>query len=207
MTGVYLGEICLLGLFAINTAPGPIVLMAVFLGFTVIYHIIMRHALKPLMTHLPDSLDDDSQLNMFSTADHKSYDADKAGVPPSEVQSGNPKKFSAKKSSFLGRIFNPGKFKSYQAVKSLVPNNPGLVYSEEEADMAYYNPAITSPVPVIWIARDEMGISAREVRDCSEVLPISDEYARFNEKNKVVWDREQESSLLDVPVWKKRIDY
>ena len=168
---------------------------------------MMRNALKPLMTHLPDSLDSDDQLSMFSTMDHRSYDAAKAGVPPSEAQSVTPKKFTAKKASFFGRIFDPRKFKSYQGVKSLVPNYQPPAYEDEDAESAYFNPAVTSPVPRLWIVRDEMGISAREVRDSSEVLPVSDEYARFNEKNKVVWDPAEEGSLMDVPIWEKRVDY
>lgn len=167
---------------------------------------MMRNALKPLTTYLPDSLDGGDQLNMFSTTDNKSYDAAKAGVPPSEAQPLAPKKLSAKKASFFGKIFDPRKFKSYQGVKSLVPNYPTPVYEHEDAELAYFNPAVTSQVPKLWIVRDEMGICAREVRDNIEIVPASYEYARFNEKNKVVWDQ-QEGSLMDVPVWEKRVDY
>jgi hypothetical protein len=204
MTGVYLGEVCLIGLFAINTAPGPIVLMAVFLGFTAIYHAAMRHALKPLMDYLPDNLDGDGQIAMFTTSDHKSYDLEKSdGIPPSEAKTVEAKKFSAKKASFFSRIFDPRKFKSHQSVRSLVPDYPPPQYEAEDAELAYFNPNITSPVPQLWIVRDEMGISAREVRDSSEVVQISDENARFNEKNKVVWDENPEAA----PIWEKRIDY
>ncbi|KAF4621917.1 hypothetical protein G7Y89_g14426 [Cudoniella acicularis] len=152
MTGVYLGEICLLGLFAINTAPGPIVLQAVFLGATVIYHATMRHALHPLTQFLPDSLDRDDQLAMFSTTDHKSYDASKASLPPSEATpSSTPSKFSSKKSTFLSRLFDSRKFISHQNVMKLVPDYPAPIYEEEEAELAYFNPAVTSEAPVIWI--------------------------------------------------------
>lgn len=204
MTGVYLGEVCLIGLFAINTAPGPIVLMVVFLVFTAIYHAIMRHALKPLMDYLPDSMDGDDQIAMFTTSDHKSYDVEKSdGLPPSEAKTIEAKKFSAKKASFFGRIFDPRKFKSHQSVRTLVPNSAPPQYEAADAEFAYYNPSITSPVPQLWIVRDEMGISAREVRDTSEVVRISDANATFNEKNKVVWDE----NVMQAPIWEKRIDY
>jgi hypothetical protein len=210
MTGVYLSEICLIGLFAINTAPGPIALMAFFLGCTVIYHALMRHALKPLTTYLPESFDGDHQLNMFDTTDHKSYDLSKSeGVPPSEVGTAvTKKKFSTKKASLFGRVFDPKTFKSHEAVKSLLPNQPTPRYLEEEEDKAYYNPAITSPVPQLWIVRDEMGISRQELKDSSQVCHITDEHARFNEKNKVVWTQQEGNIVLsDVPTWEKRIDY
>jgi hypothetical protein len=204
MTGVYLSEICLIGLFAINTAPGPIVLMAVFLGATIIYHVLMRQALKPLMVYLPDDLDGEDRTSMFSKADHKSYDAAKAGVPPSEAQPVTPKKLSAKKAGLFSRLFDVRKFKSSNGVKSLIPNCTPPQYENEDAEQAYFDPAITSPVPRLWIARDEMGISRTEVKDTSEVVPISDEFAWFNEKGKIVWDEER---ILDIPVWEKRVDY
>jgi len=164
----------------------------------------MRHALKPLMDYLPDSLDGDAQIAMFTTSDHKSYDAEKSeGIPPSEAKTVEAKKFSAKKASFFSRIFDPRKFKSHQSVRSLVPNYTPPQYEAEDAALAYFDPNVTSPVPQLWIVRDEMGISAREVRESSEVVGISDENARFDEKNKVVWDEEVEAA----PIWEKRIDY
>lgn len=191
MTGVYLSEVCLIGLFAINTAPGPIVLMVIFLVATIIYHSMMRHALKPLQLYLPDSLDGESR-DLFSHADVKSYDSTKSSVPPSQAEPIIPKKFSAKKAGFLARMFDPKKFKSHQTVRGLVPNWPVPQYLEEEEERAYFNPAITSLVPRLWIARDSMGISQREVRESSQVVPISDEFSSYNEKGKIVWDGEEE---------------
>lgn len=206
MTGVYLSEVCLIGLFAINTAPGPIVLMAVFLGATIIYHAMTRHALKPLMEFLPDSMDSET-TDLFSHADYKSYDASKSsGIPPSQAEAVTPKKFSVKKASFLQKLFDPKKFKSHQTVRNLVPTWPAPQYSEEEQEMAYFNPAVTSQVPTLWIARDEMGISRKEVADSSEVIPITDEYAFFNEKNKIVWDPEG-TNVVEMPIYEKRVDY
>lgn len=219
MTGVYLGEICLLGLFAINTAPGPIVLQAVFLAGTVIYHVIMRHALHPLTQHLPDSLERDDQLAMFTTTDHKSYDASKVSLPPSEGPTPSPSKMHTRKATLLSRFFDPRKFKSHQSVLKLVPDYAPPVYDPEEEELAYFNPAITSEKPIIWIVRDEMGISRREVRGTREVAMCTDEFAHFDGKGKVVWEYaevgESEGlegvstggSLKSMPLWEKRVDY
>lgn len=191
MTGVYLGEVCLLGLFAINTAPGPIVLMAVFLGGTAIYHAIMRHALRLLTQYLPDRLKGPHMDSLFSTSDHKSYDASKAGLPPSEAETVAPKKMAAKKADLFSRIFDPGP-----------------MYEEEDAETVYLDPAVTRQIPRLWIVKDEMGISARECQECREIVPISDAYATFNEKGKVVWDpMDMEGSLQDMLIWEKRVDY
>ena len=141
---------------------------------------------------------------MFSTADHNSYGASKAGAPPSEAQPTAPRKISAKKAGFFGRLFDVRKFKSFEGVKSLVPNYTLPQYEAEDAEQAYFDPAITTQVPHLWIARDEMGISRKGILDTRDVVPISDEFAWFNEKRNIVWDEER---ILDVPVWEKRVDY
>ncbi|KAI9824227.1 MAG: hypothetical protein M1832_002034 [Thelocarpon impressellum] len=56
MTGVYLGEVCLIGLFAIGKAPGPLVLEVVLLVFTVLYHFSLNAALDPMLQYLPKTL-------------------------------------------------------------------------------------------------------------------------------------------------------
>ena len=53
-------------------------------------------------------------------------------------------------------------------------------FSTEET--AYFNPAVTSGTPRLWIVSDEMGISKQEVKDSSEACHITDEFAHFNEK-------------------------
>ena len=73
-------------------------------------------------TYLPEDSESGDRTSIFLTANHKSYNAEQAGVPPSEVQTAVPKKISAKKASFFGRIFNIQRFKSSQSVKSLIPN-------------------------------------------------------------------------------------
>jgi len=206
MTGVYLGEVCLLGLFAIAKSWPHLALMIFFLVCTAIYHAAMRHALKPLTMYLPDNFESD-QISLFTTTDHKSYDYKKAGVPPTEAQMGESSKFGAMKANWFTKLWDPRKFKSHSRVQSMVPNYPPPQYTAEEEALAYYDPALTSPVPSLWIVRDTMGISQREVRDSSAVVEISDNYASFNEKGKVVWDYQNQGRLEDVPIWEKRADY
>ena len=53
MTGMYIGEICLLGLFVVGKGWGPIVLQIVCMCVTVIMHLQLNHAFDHLMTVLP----------------------------------------------------------------------------------------------------------------------------------------------------------
>ncbi|RKK96042.1 hypothetical protein BFJ68_g14569 [Fusarium oxysporum] len=56
ITGLYLAEICMIGLFAINFAFPPMVLMLIFLIFTVIVHMSLRDSISPLLQNLPQTL-------------------------------------------------------------------------------------------------------------------------------------------------------
>lgn len=55
-TGVYLSELCLIGLFGASVAIGPLVLMIIFTVFTVLFHLSLKNAIDPLMYNLPQSL-------------------------------------------------------------------------------------------------------------------------------------------------------
>ncbi|CAK7199734.1 phosphate metabolism protein 7 [Sporothrix eucalyptigena] len=56
MTGVYLSEVCMIGLFGASVAPIQLALQIVFLVFTVLFHISMTSALDPLLYNMPQSL-------------------------------------------------------------------------------------------------------------------------------------------------------
>ncbi|CAK7210260.1 hypothetical protein SCUCBS95973_000718 [Sporothrix curviconia] len=56
MIGLYLAEVCLIGLFSIQSAVGPVVLMVMFLVFTFLVHISLNDAVSPLLYSLPRTL-------------------------------------------------------------------------------------------------------------------------------------------------------
>ncbi|TQS33764.1 hypothetical protein Golomagni_05879, partial [Golovinomyces magnicellulatus] len=56
LTGVYLAEICLIVIFGISHSYGPIVLMSIFLIFTLLYHRCLNTALEPFCQNLPRTL-------------------------------------------------------------------------------------------------------------------------------------------------------
>lgn len=206
-TGVYIGQVCLLGLFAINTAPGPIVLQAVCLGVTAIYHAVMRHTLSKYVQYPPDSMEDQERQTMFASKKRMSYDSSKDGHPPSEQTATGPiNKLSQTKASFLTRWFDPRRSKSYEQFRNLPWEQELPQYTLEEEESAYFNPAIASPPPTLWIVRDDLGISTQEVKDSIEVISITDEFARFEGK-KVVWEHGERVDFNEVPIWKKDVDY
>jgi hypothetical protein len=58
-------------------------------------------------------------------------------------------------------------------------------------------------MPLLWIPRDGGGVSRREVRLTGRVIPITDEEAHLDEKNKVVWDKVG----MKPPIWEEKVFY
>lgn len=52
-TGLYLGQVCLLGLFIVGRGYGPIVMQAIGLGFTIFCHLHLKWAFERLLTVTP----------------------------------------------------------------------------------------------------------------------------------------------------------
>ncbi|KAH8809112.1 hypothetical protein F5884DRAFT_393902 [Xylogone sp. PMI_703] len=206
MVGVYLAELCMIGLFAIATAIGPLILMIAFLVFTVLYHYSLNSALSPLFHTLPktlmaeeDMVPVEHDLAMQTTPNEKNgYSTSKDGVlPPTE-----------KKPNIITKFFKPHVYDSYHQLQKLVVPH-GLVdtddlYTEEVARDAYFPPSATSDAPLLWIPRDEAGVSRQEMSLTGRVIPITDDGASLEgEKGKIVWDMEG----ARPPVWREKIYY
>ena len=175
MTGVYLSEICLIGLFAIATASktlvtGPLVLMVVFLVFTILFQVVLGRTVKSLEKNL--SHDDEAGMDVEGVAEapKEGNGTTKAHLPPPAV--------SNKPTNFLVKLLRPPPLPAFDAYLS----TPIPDYSVEDRDLAYLDPAITTRTPLIWIARDSMGISDREKAETGKVIACSDEGAYFDDK-------------------------
>lgn len=75
-TGIYLGQVCLLGIFAVGKGWGPIVLEAIGIGFTVLCHLTLKQAFDRLVQEVPidvmKPLDGVSETPSFTgTTDYK----------------------------------------------------------------------------------------------------------------------------------------
>ena len=54
--GLYMAEVCLIGLFGLNLAYPQMVLMVIFFVFTGLVHFSLRDAISPLLQNLPQTL-------------------------------------------------------------------------------------------------------------------------------------------------------
>jgi calcium permeable stress-gated cation channel len=89
--GLYLACFCLLGLFLVNTAFGPGVLMALFLVVSAMVHFTLVRSVAPLLQNLPQtlSLEEEIQADEKAAADasaaegHNSPEAGNGGLASS----------------------------------------------------------------------------------------------------------------------------
>ncbi|KAJ4301600.1 hypothetical protein N0V90_003693 [Kalmusia sp. IMI 367209] len=250
MVGVYLAELCLLGLFAINigkssVAVGPVILQIILIIVTILFHIAMRKKLYPLVDRLPLNLLQESEQRREEAINvsregkarndmHPGYEGKAEslvtnGQTGSGLVSGAAANFSSgyrtkattedianvapqpQKRSLFQRIFSPQSQSAASLSASLNSRfrEPVQPYDVQDARKAYLHPAIVAEPPVIWLARDQLGVSAKEVSTLRETLGehgvnVTDEDAIVNEKGKVEW---VEESARQAPLWKGQVLY
>lgn len=214
-TGVYLSIICLIGLFAIKTATGPLILMIIYLIFLVLFHFSLNSAIDPLLMYLPKSLqvEEESLLSLEDGNINGDPMAEKRGAHTTATEGTgdsthtNGKDLPAaphKKPNFITKFLNPQIYSDYHTLRRLVPRGfAEIEYAPEVERDAFYHPAISSPTPLLWIPRDEMGVSRQECRHSSKAIPMTDEGAAFDEKGNMVWDQE----TARPPVYQEKIYY
>lgn len=140
--GLYIAEICLIGLFAIGSgssrgALGPLILMIILLVITILYHINFNKTMAPLLNAMPRS------LTMVD------------GVPP-DVPTG-------KAPNPIVRFFKPHVHAHVSKLSGMMPRpTPGSLPTAEEVKHAYVPPCRrVDPFP-IWLP-DDTGVAARGI--------------------------------------------
>jgi len=225
-TGCYLLLVCLIGLFAIATAIAALVLTIIFLIFVALFHISLNSALDPLLNCLPKSLEaeeeallalENGQMNGASAGQingagngqlngASAGEAEKKEAISDSAMDGHglPTEAPHKKPNMFAKWLHPEIYSDFSTMRRLVPQGfADIAYEPEVERGAYYNPAITSTPPLLWIPRDVGGVSRQEVHHTSKVIPITDEGAFFDEKNKITWDTETGRP----PIWSEKVYY
>ena len=225
MVGVYLVELCLLGLFGLNigqsvVSAGPTVMQAMLIVATIVFHIIMNRKLKQLnlsldLQHAKQS-DAEARLpsNGHSNTNRQSGQALVTGIHNRDARHNThagaddmtaPSTAQPTRSLFR-RIFSP-----HTLSASLIPRfrHPVPPYTEQEVLEAYLHPTLAQRRPVIWLARDSTGVSKAEMVSLRESpggysVEVTDEGAIMDGKGKVQWD---DTSVIQAPLWDKKVVY
>lgn len=210
--GCYLLIVCLTGLFAIGTgsdklAVGPMILMIIFLVFTILYHLSLNQALTPLLTYLPKNLEaEEEALLSRERADNALPEGSTAqnGVTDDSAERARATSTVETKPNLITKFLRPDKYASYAILRRLIPADLEIpTYTPEVERDAYFHPSITAQQPLLWVPRDDAGVSRQEVRHTSRVNPITDEDAWLDKKNKIHWDTEKGKA----PIYVEKIVY
>ena len=221
--GIYLAEICMIGLFAVSKAIGPVILMVLFTIFTVLFQITISRALDPLLYSLPRTLQIEEELmqrsqhgsevedgrvnNAQVNNDKVSNDAGNTNGIRTVLPGGPGSDGIQKKGNFFMKWLKPWVYADYATLRQLVPQEHQVEierqYTDEIQGAAYFPPSVTSEVPVLWIPADPAGVSKQEVFHTSKVIPISDDGCTLDDKNKIQWDTEG----ARPPIWNEKVYY
>ncbi|KAI2624272.1 DUF221-domain-containing protein [Hypoxylon sp. NC1633] len=204
--GVYIAELCMIGLFATSVAIGPLILMIAFLIFSILFQVSINSAIDPLLYNLPRSLASEADAKFMHNEGSAAYNGDQDGIAVTKKLSSVETAVTGKKPNFLSKFLKPWQHCDYETMRKLVPHDrvdTGNLYTDEVERNAYFPPSVGSGTPLLWIPEDPMGISKQEVRDTGKVIPITDEGCTLSDKNKLEWDTEG----VRPPVWEEKVYY
>ena len=227
LVGVYLMMVCMIGLLGIGSGAsreslGPLILMVICLVFSIIYHISLNSAITPLLNYLPKNLESEEEALLSQSSagsskapEHQSEvtdgvarDSSAAGAN-ADPEKGIPMNGAAAianepKGNLITRFFRPDIYEDYHTLRKLVPRDfAEIVYDPEVERDAYYPPSIGASAPLLWIPRDNGGVSRQEVAHTSRVIEITDEDAYIDDKGKITWNEEKGIP----PIYEEKIYY
>ncbi|KAK5456237.1 phosphate metabolism protein 7 [Exophiala xenobiotica] len=215
LVGCYLAVICMIGLLGIRAAPGPLVLMIIFLVLMILYHISLTTAVRPLLHYLPRSLESEEAALLHddsldtSSPDNRgksSFEKNPANELRRARNSSTRSDGNKKPVSILKRFLRPDIYASYAVMRKLVPQDFAEIrYSPEVERDAYQDPAVNAIAPLLWVPHDEVGVSRQECFHTNKVVPMTDEGAYFNDKGRIVWDEEETGGR--PPIFEEKIYY
>jgi hypothetical protein len=191
-TGVYLLEVCMIGLLAISKAFGPFVLMIITLIFTVLYHIALVTAFGPVIDFLPRNLEEEEQALLSrndSTVKEATAEENAAGAGTEPAEHNPAFVQQPPKAGMFARFFKPHLYESYAINRGLMPKHyPAPVYRAEDRENAYAHPALAAKEGILWLPRDEAGVSKEEIEGSRPFdIAASDDHAWVDEKSKIQW--------------------
>ncbi|KAL2419904.1 putative membrane protein C24H6.13 [Exophiala dermatitidis] len=224
MTGVYLAELCLIGLFGTKGAAGPSTLMTILLVATAVHHYTVNKYLAPLEQYLPLEIlsdEDEEQQPLLGAGGGGGGGGSGAGGSHGGEEErvrdrsriyklGRKGKVPTVLLDPLARYLEPNIFASEEALRPWLEDpeaeyDESNSYSDDQLKNAYRNPALTSKTPTVWLPRDRKGLSKHEVAENEKAgLSSTDDGAELTADNEIVWDCED---FATVPVFKEATRY
>lgn len=218
LTGVYIAELSLIGLFGLREATGPSVVLAVLLVATIVYHGLMNRYFAPLERFLPADIEGAGEGEGEEERENRSSEqtpllAQAQAQAQAEEGQSPTQHLHHHVQAARQTLIHPLLSTSHRSVARWLTSHPDFsaltvpAYSEQQLRTAYLNPALESRTPVVWLPRDRMGVSGVEVRECEALgLEASDEGAWVDGRGRVggVW-MEGEGDWAEIPGWKEGV--
>lgn len=212
LTGVYIGELCLIGLFGLRNAKGPSILVVILFLGTIAYNVLTNRYLNPLEDHFTDSMllgedaDPEQEALLAGAEEGRAEGEDEAHGNSRVQQIGRELHVPHKVLDPVARFFEPHVYASRKAMRAFLQHtaaesDPPPQYSDDELENAYKSPSLKSKKPVIWLPKDTNSLSKKEIESLAgDKIEATDEGAWVDAKGKVDFDRDH---LRDLPIWKK----
>lgn len=209
LTGAYLSELCLIGLFSARKAPGPSTLVVILLLATILYHSMLTHILISLKKNFTSS-EEGETVPLLADEEDTTENNESHSSRTKSVEIGLsrlPLSISVPLARILMSYVASGRdtMKSWMSDPSARESEDGVHYTENEIEDAYVNPAVISKTPKLWLVRDELGVSKKEI-EMNEAVGISstDSGAFLDSHNHVRWVQDDFSK---VPIFKTPVKY
>lgn len=236
MVGVYLGELCLLGLFGLNignsvASAGPTVMEGVLILATIMFHIFMNRKLKraKLSSHSVNFNQRDTeagkQENHTAMSEHRK---ESRRTPDQALISGMGSQVSQQNAyagsgalarpsntptrrSLIQLIFSPHTLSADQISASLIArfNEPVPPYTRQEVLEAYLHPALAQRQEVIWLAKDPTGVSKTEIAGIKESL--GGHGVAATDEGAIMNEKGKiewsDASVRQAPLWERAVVY
>lgn len=201
MVGIYLGEICLIGLFAVSKTWGCIILEVIFLGGTVLFHVQMNIAFDKLIKILPNTfmrpLDGESETVSWKNPKVRGDDDDNDNEKSPFINNDKINEpliiegsdfNESEENNLILRYIQPWKFVNYRDLKDYIPESYWVSFADEEDEKGidYECPDLRAKCPTVWIPCDPMGLSKIQIAQFEGIVPMTDGNNYFNDKGEIV---------------------
>jgi hypothetical protein len=206
LTGVYLCQGCMTGLFALKKQIGPVILQLVLIACTIAFQKSLTENITTLLSHLPD-VPPPPEVDESTTMATSSIDPEKgrknfAQRTLSSFSKTSKVSWASEHYSLHDvamRLLRPELYLDHRVLEKLVPRLelPDCDLARREYEHVYHHPSVLAEPPVIWIPRDAGGASVQEISETVKVNPITDEGIVLDPEDGTLRLREDEDTPPD----------
>ncbi|KAM3415085.1 hypothetical protein BST61_g10219 [Cercospora zeina] len=204
-TGLYLAELCLMGLFSARKAGVQTALIIVLLVVTAVANLVLDRALRPLELYLGVDKWQEQEVPLLAEEDGIDPHDEAALHAASHGRRLGLNKLPSPLPRWMSDFFDSIVSSSREQMRTWLQEDDGsegepFSLSEEDTEKAYVAPAFTSKMPKLWIPSDKYGISKQEIeQNEKEGIETTNDGAEIDVNGRLHWDHNFEN----VPIHSK----